>query len=384
MRALFLCHSLGIGGLETYLLRFSGWALEQDFGLDIHVLCKSGIYGAYEKEFTRLGVTLHALPLGYLNPLPYVRLYHLLQRNAFDAVCDFSDDFSGITAAIGKLAVVSTRVSFYRSSRPPFRHSLAKYWYQRAMNFLVCVCSTHILSNSQEAFRYFFEKRGKKVDHRFMVIPNGIPLASPLSSSDRARLLEDVGWQHGQKIVLHVGSGRWEKNHGCILDIAKFAQSEKLDTLFLLVGPGVEDVWGTRAAELALNNLRFLGARRDVDQLLQVADVFIFPSLSEGQPNALLESLVNGVPFIASDIVQIRETLPPGWGGRWLFPTQIPALGYVLLKEHLEGNSKQDLQFRDLVTWSRSFYNQDRCFKKFLDVLTGTSGKKLNSLMGDS
>jgi len=37
------------------------------------------------------------------------------------------------------------------------------------------------------------------------------------------------------------------------------------------------------------------------------------PSVTEGQPNALIEAMVMGLPFVASDIASIRETVGDGY-----------------------------------------------------------------------
>lgn len=55
----------------------------------------------------------------------------------------------------------------------------------------------------------------------------------------------------------------------------------------------------------------FLGAvdRVAVRRLLQASDVFLQPSLYEGQSNAVLEAMHQGLPIIVSDIPEQRETV---------------------------------------------------------------------------
>lgn len=54
-----------------------------------------------------------------------------------------------------------------------------------------------------------------------------------------------------------------------------------------------------------------LGFRKDIPDLLRVADFFVFPSYYEGLPGALIEAVISKTPVIASDIPENRECLAP-------------------------------------------------------------------------
>jgi glycosyltransferase involved in cell wall biosynthesis len=64
--------------------------------------------------------------------------------------------------------------------------------------------------------------------------------------------------------------------------------------------------------------VRLLGMRDDVPSLLRSADAFVFPSRTEGFPNALLEAMVAGLPCLASDISGCRALIADGITGRLL------------------------------------------------------------------
>jgi glycosyltransferase involved in cell wall biosynthesis len=71
--------------------------------------------------------------------------------------------------------------------------------------------------------------------------------------------------------------------------------------------------------------VRFLGHRDDVPEVLAAADLFVFPSLLEGLGGALIEAMALGLPIVASDLPAVREVVeeganallvPPGSPGR--------------------------------------------------------------------
>lgn len=55
--------------------------------------------------------------------------------------------------------------------------------------------------------------------------------------------------------------------------------------------------------------VHLLGPRRDVPDLLRAADLFVFPSRTEGLPNALLEAMAAGLPIVATDVPGCRDLI---------------------------------------------------------------------------
>lgn len=57
------------------------------------------------------------------------------------------------------------------------------------------------------------------------------------------------------------------------------------------------------------NNVRFLGPVKDIAGLLQITDIGVLSSYSEGLPLAVLEYMAFGLPVVGSDIPGIREAV---------------------------------------------------------------------------
>lgn len=80
------------------------------------------------------------------------------------------------------------------------------------------------------------------------------------------------------------------------------------DYWYVIVGKGdlkdeLEDLNHT-------GRLKLLGFRTDVVDLLHCADLFVFPSLQEGLPVALMEAMAAGLPCVASRIRGNSDLLP--------------------------------------------------------------------------
>jgi glycosyltransferase involved in cell wall biosynthesis len=55
--------------------------------------------------------------------------------------------------------------------------------------------------------------------------------------------------------------------------------------------------------------VHLLGTRTDVPRLLKTADVFVFPSRTEGLPNALLEAMAAALPIVTTDVPGCRDLI---------------------------------------------------------------------------
>ena len=143
---------------------------------------------------------------------------------------------------------------------------------------------------------------------RAVVVHNGLFAWRP-SRLDRkdARGLFHVG--DGDLALVAVGRLAPQKNYALLLRVLR-----RIDNAILLIagdGPQRTDL-ETMATNLGVaDRVRFLGAlpRDAVPDLLAAGDVFVQSSTFEGQSNALLEALQAGLPIIAHDVPEQRETI---------------------------------------------------------------------------
>ena len=76
------------------------------------------------------------------------------------------------------------------------------------------------------------------------------------------------------------------------------------DAKLFLVGDGDYETLQGQIMRLGINDsVHYLGVRSDVSRLLQAGDLFIFPSLYEGFPGAVLEAETAGLPCVISDTI---------------------------------------------------------------------------------
>lgn len=98
------------------------------------------------------------------------------------------------------------------------------------------------------------------------------------------------------KKVVYVGDVRRSKGSDDYYMLAK--QNPKIE--FIVVGSVTDEMFQVEKPK----NLHTLGRLEafEVEKQLKDADVFVFPSLTEGFSNALLEAMAQGLPIIATDV----------------------------------------------------------------------------------
>src|SRR5262249_6627043 len=80
-------------------------------------------------------------------------------------------------------------------------------------------------------------------------------------------------------------------------------------------GPERKRIESLVAARAWAGDARFTGWVRDISGWLMAGDLVIFPSLTEGMPNVVLEAMAAGRCVVASDIPACRELIRPGRTG---------------------------------------------------------------------
>lgn len=113
----------------------------------------------------------------------------------------------------------------------------------------------------------------------------------------------------GYKVLVSVGELNSNKNHEVV--IRALSTCKRKDYMYLICGRGLlEAKLRNLILELGLqDNVKLLGYRSDIIEILKVTDLFIFPSKREGLPLSLMEALAEGCVCLASDVRGNRDLI---------------------------------------------------------------------------
>lgn len=360
---LFLLTSLNQGGAETYLLRFlKFYGMPERTG----VLCTSGSFGVMKKEFLTQA-EIFSMRIGVCDLRGYWRLYRFIARGGYSSICDFTGNFSGFPLLCARLAGVKIRIAQYRGAEDHFKRTLLRCIYNWGVKQLAYYCSTKIISNSKAAFDYFYPGKWKD-NTKFQVIYNGVNINALLSAEgDRASLRKEFKVPENAFVVGHTGRCNYAKNHDTIIEVAIRLCKKHPSIYFFLVGIDVDKMYGERVRNEGLASRILLpGYRNDVPRLLYLMDLFYFPSVTEGQPNSLLEAEIVGLPIVASDIPPIAESVPPEFVEK-LIPARDIDKAVGLIEKLYKDKSLREGYV--CSTWARAYFDSELRFREFKEVL---------------
>ena len=144
-----------------------------------------------------------------------------------------------------------------------------------------------------------------------IVMNNGIDFQNFTNPRPSQEIRQELGIPNGAFVIGHVGRFAEPKNHSFILDVFSRLLDQKKDSFLLLVGDGPQrDEVLSRIAALHLeSNVKIVGNRTDVPDLLNAMDVFFFPSIYEGLGIALIEAQKMGCPCVVSNRVPSAATI---------------------------------------------------------------------------
>lgn len=152
---------------------------------------------------------------------------------------------------------------------------------------------------SKNARDYFFPY---SIEAKVDIVPNCIDFKKFSFSNSKRDFFRNQMNLEGKKVLLMVGSVQYPKNQKIAIDAIKQLNESEIKWVLLIAGDGTEK---TKLEEYvcsinASNYVIFLGLITNVVDMLQVADIYLMPSIHEGLPVSLLEAQINGLPCVIS------------------------------------------------------------------------------------
>ena len=195
----------------------------------------------------------------------------------------------------------------------------------------------------------------RKFNSNVFYIPNGYsPKRLPLIEKDKAR--SHLGLHLDAKILFSLGALIERKGFQYLIEALYLIAKERDDIICYIGGRGpFKDKLQEQIDNFSLQkNVKLLGfvPEEKLKYWMNAADMFVLPSLSEGNPTVMFEALGVGLPFIGTTVGGIPEIIHSGDYGLLCPPADPECLAEkILIALEKEWDRRKIRKYAEQFTW---------------------------------
>lgn len=309
MSKIKVMHCLGqlnTGGAETLVMNIYRHIERYKFQFDF--LLFNDKKGYYDDEAKSLGANLYyTSSMGQTSISKYIKsIIKILKNQNIDIIHSHMDWQGGFIVYAAYKAGIKKRIVHSHANQEMFKTSLLHRLLITINKYLIKRYATDCIACSQEAGESLFRQP-------FEVLINGIDIERFLNPNQEIinQLKQELNIQDTDIILGNVGSLSENKNQQFLIHIlSKLDKKYKL----VLVGEGsMKDKLEQFSKELNVKDrVIFAGVRKEIPEIMQLFNIFLFPSKKEGLGIVAIEAQVSGVSCIVSESIPKQVDVEQG------------------------------------------------------------------------
>ena len=292
-RILHIVGAMYPGGLENFIMNIYRNLDRQQVQFD--VIVHSFKDGDYTKEIEELGGKVYLAPRKNRHPISnFFAIKKIVKNNGYKTVVRHSDSAFSVLDLLAAKRGGATRL-IYQSHSSSTAHKAIHRFFVPWMKHI----PTDRFACSDNAGKWMYGK------YDYRIVKNAIDISGYLFNADiRADVKKEWNFEN-KTVYMHVGIYMPAKNHKFIINLFSEIAKKQDNAVLVLVGEGgLRQEMEEQIKILGLEDKVVLtGVRYDVNRLLQMADVFLFPSVYEGLPLSLIEAQSAGLNCLISDVI---------------------------------------------------------------------------------
>lgn len=296
------------GGVEAVVMNYYRHIDHKKIQFDF--ICDDDSTNIPYEEIEKLGGKVILIP-----PYQKVIKYHkelkkVLKEGNYKIVHSHINTLSVFSLWAAKSAKVPIRIAHSHSTtnkkekkKNLLKQVLKPFSKRYATNYMCC---------SELAGRWLFGD--KEYDKGNVYLLNNAIDLDKFKYDDKVRIFKrkELGINDNTLVIGHIGRFVEQKNHRFLIDIFNEIHKKNKDSILLLAGQGpLMDEMKEKVKSLGLEqSVRFLGQRKDANELYQAFDLFLLPSLYEGLPVVGVEAQASGnLCYLSNDMTKETKVL---------------------------------------------------------------------------
>lgn len=299
MKILHIYTSLDGGGVERFLLNYYKHMDRSKYQFDIVV--PGFEIGILEEEFNKLGANIYHVPRFSSNKIKHVKdVIRIIKNGNYDIA--HTHGYKSILALLLTF-IIGIKIRIVHSHMAFENETFLRRIIRLIVTFFSKRLSNVMWSCGIDAGNWLFGKNSYEKGE-FKVIHNAVETSNFLYNPKiRDKYRKELGILDTDFVVGNVARLSEQKNQKFLLEIFSNLSSNKEIKLFIVGSGELEEELKNLVRDMKLTNVKFLGSRNDVPNLLMVFDLFILPSKYEGLPVSLIESQASGLYAISSNSI---------------------------------------------------------------------------------
>ncbi|WP_080832540.1 glycosyltransferase family 4 protein [Cohnella massiliensis] len=292
-----------------------------EMGIEVHIAAnfKEDIDHYEDHKVVKHQIDFVRNPFDVGNIKAYKQLKSLLKEHQFDIIQCQSPTGGAVTRLAARAArrkgtkVVYTAHGFHFYKGAPSKNWIIYYGIEK---WLAKFTDT-IITINEEDYRLAQAKFGENKARFINGVGIDLKKFRPLSEASKKNLRKKYGFGENDFILSYAAELSDRKNQEMLI-YAVHQLKEVLPHLkLLLIGRGNKDTYYKGLVEsLGLDNqIKFMGYRNDVLNLLGLADIAVSSSKQEGLPVNILEAMAMGLPLVVTNCRGNRDLIKDGENG---------------------------------------------------------------------
>jgi len=276
--------------------------------------------GPIEGKFKKINIPVHLIGSDrFYNPLTIIKMIYFIKKHKIQVIHShqyFPDIISRISGYISKVPYIySTYHNIYPWKKSNKLKNRLKVLIDRftAQNFTTMNIAV------STAVKYYHKRILKLPKNKIMVINNFIDkdFVSKLDKIQIENKKRSLNIKSYNQIALNVASLTIQKDQKNLIKAAKIVIKQFPNAIFLIAGEGVllESLKKTIEKYRLANNIILLGRRNDINELLNICDLFLLSSKWEGMPVSIIEAMALNKPIVSTNVGGVSDAVTNNLNG---------------------------------------------------------------------
>ena len=291
------------GGTEAYIKELIKCLDKTKFQIDIVIKDGDVVDDFIYQELKNCGCNIFLATGSFVKRILFLRKFFKQTKNTYDvAHINATSQGAGLISYMAKKYGKIKKVIFHshmggNDNKPSIVDKIgSKMMFKNTDKFVSC---------SDDAGVFMFGKEFCE-NHEFEVLNNSVDTQKfDFYPEKRKQMRKELNLSNKDFAIIHVGRFAPQKNHKKLISIFDAYLKINPNAKLFLIGDG--DLLNETKEQVKSLNIEskviFLGLINNVQDYLQAADLFLFPSVHEGLGIVLVEAQCSGLPVVASNTV---------------------------------------------------------------------------------